>query len=171
MAGLIQQANEAAMQEEPMAQEQEPEQVEGEQLTDEEDEAYQAGINMAAEMLYKDDQSSEAFQAQLAEGDPLQSIADLTMFLVAKIEEAFQGQVPETIIIPLADEISDLVMEMGFESGAFDLSDDEIVQAKGFVINALFDEYGLEEADLEGMLEGVTADEVAELQQAFKGGV
>lgn len=141
-----------------------------EEMTPEEEEAYTAGMNMAAELLYNNDEASEGIQTTLAKSDKLQAIADVVTFVISQVEDAFQGQLPETVIVPLADEISDLTMELGMESGAFELSDDDIIQAKGVVMNSLFEDYGVEEEDLEGMLQGVTGDEIAELQQAFSGG-
>lgn len=149
------------------------EEVEGQDvednLTPEERESYNTAMEAVGEMLYTDDQSHEAIMQQLQSEEPLRAIAMVTSFIIAQLEQATQGQMPEQLIVPIADEVSDLVMELGEETGVFELSEEDILQAKGAVITSLFEDYGIEEEDLEELLQGVTADEVSGLQNVFGG--
>ncbi len=168
-AGLVQQAQAAptdVVGAAPVANEEVDQE---DNLTPEERESYDAAMNMVSEILYANDESSAAIMEQLGASEPLRAIAEVTSFLIAQIEEAFQGQLPETLIIPVADEASDLVIELGEKAGIFDLSDDEIIQAKGAVMTSLLEDYGIDEADLEEMMQGVTSEDVTQLQSVFGG--
>lgn len=143
--------------------------VESDDLDPEEREAYDAAMNMVSEIIYADDKASDTIMKKMEEGEPPQAIAELTSFIVAQIEQAFNGQVPETIIIPIGDETSDLLLELGEEKGLFKVDEQLYTQAKGAVVQELFDDYGVEEADMEGMLQGVTGEEVSQMKGMFEG--
>lgn len=137
--------------------------------TPEEQQQYDSAMQMVSEMLHANDDSSAQIVKMLSTDNPIAAITDVVEFLISKVEETFQGNLVETAIMPIADETTDWVIELGEEGGAFDLTDQEIVQAKGSVVQLLLDQYGVEQADMEGMLEGVSEEEVASYAQAFGG--
>ena len=141
--------------------------IENDDLTPEEREAYDSAMNMAAEIIYEDDKANSAVMEKMKGSDPPQAIADLTGFIISQIEQAFQGKVPETIIIPLGDEISDLLLELGETNGDFTINDEMYKKVKAFTVQELFEDYGIEEADMETMLQGVTGPEVEEMKSMF----
>lgn len=174
--GLITEATEAPVPEEAglATQAAAPEQVteEGEPATPEEQEAYDAAINMASELVHVNDESSEQIMSMLEEGeDPVPAVVNVVEFIMQKIEEAFQGNLPETVIIPAADEITDMVMDLGEEAGAFDLADDQIMLIKGSVVKSLLEQYqdGIEESDITELLQGVNPEEVNAFAPIFGG--
>lgn len=162
--GLVDQAQQMP-EEEPMEVE------EGESnLTPEEDETYQAAMQMASEIIHVEDASSEQILKLLESMEPIMGVAEATLFVVDQIEQAFEGQVPETLVVPIADEVSDLIMELGESAGIFTLDETFFKRAKAAMMKLLFDAYGVDETDMEGMLQGVTADEVKNMQGMFEGG-
>jgi hypothetical protein len=136
----------------------------GEAPAPEEQESYDSALKMAGEMLYADDASSDKFMSMLAEGEPVQAVAGVVTFIMDAIEDAFQGQLPEAVILPAADEITDMVLEMGETSGAIpEVTEDVAIQVKGAVTKALMDTYG---ADPDAFAEAVQSTDDATMQQA-----
>jgi hypothetical protein len=136
----------------------------GEAPAPEGQEAYDSALKMAGEMLYNDDTSSAKFMGMLSEGDPVQAVVGIVTFIIDAIEDAFQGQLPETVISPAADEITDMVLEMGEVSGAIpEVTEDVAIQFKGAVEKALIDTYG---TTPEAFAEAVQSTDDATMQQA-----
>lgn len=148
-------------------------QAAAEQPKPEEQEAYNAAVSMASEILHAKDESSQAITQMMTNADDAsapQIVADVTDLIIDQVEDAFGGELPESVIIPAADEISDLVIELGMESGAFQMDEAGATKAKGLVVQALMDTYGVEESALDGLLSGTTPEDVASYEQAFVGG-
>ena len=139
------------------------------EMTPEEDEAMASAIAMASELLYGDDKAHDTIMDGLTKGDPIETISDLTLFVVDQIEQQFQGKFPEGAVVPAADEISDMILELGETKGIFKVDEKMWQAAKGQMMSDLFEAYGIEEADLEGLMQGVTSDEVATMQKTFGG--
>ncbi|MCP4145428.1 MAG: hypothetical protein GY752_09115 [bacterium] len=141
-----------------------------EEFTPEEEGAYESAMEMIAEIIYVDDTANKSIMDQLKANEPAAAISETTVFLIDQVEQAFNGQLPEGIILPLADEASDLLLELLQEDGGVEIDQNVYTQAKGAVTQELLDAYGIDEADMEGMLQGVTADEVKGMQAQFEGG-
>lgn len=161
--GMVDEAQEVSAEDPELSPEEMP--------TPEEQEQYDSAMKMASEIMYADDTASDAVLEQLRQGDVPDAVASVTSFIITQIDEAYKGELGEVIIIPIADEISDLLLELAAEAGIFELKDGEIVtQTKGAVMQILFEDYGIDEEDLEGMLQGVTPGDIEELHKQFGGG-
>ena len=143
--------------------------TESDDLTPEEREAYDSAMQMVAEIIYKDDKASDAIMKQMSEGEPHQAIGKVTSFIISQIEQAFNGEVPESIIVPIGDETSDLLLELGETKGLFKLDENLYTKTKAAMMQSLFDDYGVDEAQMEEALQGVTGDQVQEMQSMFGG--
>ena len=161
--GMIDQAQ----QPDPNAEE--PELTPEETPTPEEQDAYDQAMSMVSEIIYNNDQAHDAVIKQLSEGEPAEAVAHVTSFIITQLEEALKGQLNEVIIIPLADEISNSLLELALEAGIFELTDKIVMGAKGAVMRVLFEDYGIEEDQMESMLQGVTAGDVETLHSQFGG--
>jgi hypothetical protein len=141
-----------------------PEAATGEAASADEQEAYTSAMKMAGAMLYNDDASSDKFMGMLSEGEPVQAVVGIVTFIIDAIEDTFQGQLPEAAILPAADEITDMVLEMGEESGKIpEVTEDVAIQVKGAVTKSLMDTYG---ADPDAFAEAVQSTDDATMQQA-----
>ena len=89
--------------------------------------------------------------------------------LIEKVEETFKGNYPEELILPTADEVSDILLELADEANVFEVTEQVAVDAKGQVVQLLMDEYGADPEDVQGQMEGVTQEDVAEMQTMFGG--
>jgi len=136
----------------------------GEAASADEQEAYDSALKMAGEMLYGDDTSSDKFMGMLSEGEPVQAVAGIVTFIIDAIEDVFQGQLPEAVIVPASDEITDMVLEMAEQAGVIpEVTEDIAVQVKGAVMQSLVETYG---ADPEAFAEAVQGTDDATMQQA-----
>jgi len=164
--------NPTAQQPEPMAPMSSPNPAqaegEGEDLTNEEQSAYNSAMEMVAEVIYGNDKSSQAVMKQLRPDDPVTSVAEVTTLLIDQVEQAFNGKVPESIVIPLADETSDLLLELISEGTDAEIDQNTYTKVKGAVTKELGAAYGVQEGDMEGMLQGVTSDEVTAMKGMFE---
>lgn len=163
--GLIQQAQE------PIQQMQESAPVEEDSnLTPEEAKAYDSAMQMVGELIYNNDDSSQAVLDLMRAGDPAMSIAEATIFVMSQIEEAFQGNYPEELIIITADEVSDLLMELADEAKVVTMTERIATNVKQQVIEQLAEEYGADPEDLQTAFGDITQDDVMEMQSLIGGG-
>jgi hypothetical protein len=180
--GLVERAQTPAPNEAPMAptsmaptsMDQAPSQeqsaVEGEpNTTPEEDQAHEAAMTMVSELLYSNEKSNTAIMQMLKPENPAASASEVSIFLLSKIEETFQGNYPETLILPTADEISDMVLEIAEESGKFEVTEDVAVQAKSLMVQQLVQDYGVDEQAFKDATQDVTEDDINQYQQMFGG--
>jgi len=132
-----------------------------EAATPEEQEAYDSAMQMASEMLHASDEASAQILQMMSGENPIDGIVSVVEFIIGKIEETFQGNLPEATIIPLSDEISDWVIELGEEAGLFDLSEDQIFETKGAIVNSLTEQYGgVAQEDMQGLMKGTSEEAV-----------
>jgi len=135
--------------------------IEGQEpLTPEEQDAYDSAMNMAAEMMYSNDSTNADIMTMMTENQPQQGVATAVSFVMSQLETAFKGQLPETVIIPLGDSISDLLMEMAGEAQLFEMTEELFAQIKGNVMQYLFDDYGVDEEEMREMMVGVTDEDL-----------
>jgi len=153
----------------PTAPVAEPAEDDESNATPEEQEAYDAAMKMVGELLYTDDESYQAIMNLISEDDLAGTIAEATIFALSQIEETFQGQYPEVLIVPTVDEISDMLMELVDESGKAKITEQVAADVKVQVIEQLADEYGADPADLQEALGDVTQADVDEMQSLFGG--
>lgn len=161
--GLVQRAQEPSPAEEPASEEES-------NLTPEEQESYTSAMQMVGELIYNNDESHQAVLDAISGDDiPAEGIADASMFLLAKVEEAFQGQYPEELILPTVDEITDLLLELAAEAKLFEVNEQLAIDAKSASTQALIDEYGVDPANVEAVMGDITQTEVDEMQSMFGG--
>ena len=162
--GLVQQAETPTPEEESNVT---PEVEEESNLTPEEQEIYDSAMQMVGELIYNNDESHQAVMDMITAENPALTIADATIFLLSKVEETFQGQYPEELIIITADEISDLVMELIDESGKVPVTEDIAKEVKTQVIEQLAEEYGADPEDLQVGFGDVTQTELEQAQATY----
>ena len=170
--GLVERATAAA----PMPEEQgmDPSMTQGmatedgdPNTTPEEDQAHEAAITMVSELLYTNDESNAAIMEMLNPENAAASASEVSIFLLSKVEETFQGNYPETLVLPTADAISDMVLEIADESGAFEVTEDIAVEAKSLMVQQLVADYGVDEQSFRDATQDVTQEDMAQYEQMF----
>jgi hypothetical protein len=137
--------------------------------TPEEDKAHEAAMTMVSELLYTNDKSNTAIMNILKADNPAASASEAAIFLLSKVEETFQGNYPETLVLPTADEISDMVLELAEESGKFEVTEDIAVKAKSLMVQQLIQDYGVDEQSFADATQDVTQDDITQYEQMFGG--
>jgi hypothetical protein len=137
--------------------------------TPKEDKAHEAAMTMVSELLYANDKSNTAIMNMLKEDNPAASASEASIFLLSKVEETFKGNYPEALVLPTADEISDMVLELADESGKFEVTEDVAVKAKSLMVQQLVQDYGVDEQSFRDATQDVTQDDMAQYEQMFGG--
>lgn len=136
----------------------------------EEQKAYDQALQIASKILHGEDGVSDQLQKALAVDDlekSPQAISTVTIMLVDKVEEAMQGQLPETVILSAAEEISELVMEFSEAAGGPRLDNKAVNRSKGMMVKKLLEMYGDDPMQSEGLLTNVTEGDVNKYSEAF----
>ena len=162
--GLVQQAQKSQP---PTANDAAPGEEDESNLTPEEQEIYDSAMSMVSEIIYANDESHQAIVESLSGDDIAYKVADSTVMLLSKIEETFQGNYPEDLIIITADEISDLLLELGGEAGNYEYTEELSKETKVLLIDLLGEEYGADPADIEEALGDITSDDVSNVNKEF----
>jgi len=141
---------------------------EGEAVSPEDQQAYDDAMQMVGQLIYKNEQISDKLVAMVKQEDPATGIADASAFVLSKIEETFQGEYPEDLIVQTADEISDLIMELVEASGTVpEVTEDIAVKAKGLLTQQLIEAYGVDPQQFEAATQDVSEEDLAEYSKMF----
>lgn len=140
-----------------------------EAATPEEQAAYDAALGMASELIYTNEESSDTILQMMGQGDPVTAVVDAAEFVMAEIEDTFKGQLPEATVIPIADEVTDLLMELGAEAGSFAMDEPTAIKIKGAVVRSLLDQYGAPKEEIDQIVAGLSEADIAEHEQMFGG--
>ncbi len=158
--GLVQQAEEDATA---------PVEGEDTNLTPEEQSDYDAAMTMIGEILYNNDESSQAVLDLMKDEDPVAGVADAAMFLISQIEQTYQGNFPEQLILPVTDEATDMLLELGETAELFKVDEKMAIAVKSAAAEELVAEYGADPAAVEEHLGDVTEQDVTEMEGMFGG--
>ena len=90
---------------------------------------------------------------------------------MSQIEDAFEGELPEEVILPVADEIVDLVLELADAAGAADVTPEMAEQAKVLTGHKIMEEYGVVAEDYEQAAGQFTPEDLDGVQQMMQGAV
>lgn len=134
-------------------------------LNPEEQKTYDSAMQMVGELIYSNDEAFTAIMDLITPENPAVSVAEATTFVLSKVEETFQGNYPEELVITTADEISDLLLELADESGKFEVTEQIAQESKMELIDLLAQDYGADPADIEEALSDITDDDVTEMQK------
>ena len=138
-----------------------------ESVSPEQQEAYESAMQMVGQLLYVNDQVNAKLMQMVKPENPATGIADASAFLLSKIEEAFEGEYPEDLVVNTADEISDLVMELVDAAGNVEVTEDIAIEAKGLLTQQIIEAYGVDESDFEAATQDVSEEDVEQYAQMF----
>lgn len=136
----------------------------------EDQEAIDAALDYVAMIVYEKDETSGKIVKQLTnagEENVVEVIAQTANMLIASVEDQFEGLLPEKIIIPLGDIIAKMLIDLGTQAGAFKLSEDQIIKARGTVVKLLYDTYGVSKEAMQGVTQGVTQEDLQGAAEMF----
>lgn len=136
-----------------------------EAMTEEEEAALGAGLDEATKILYENEQASEQI-AKLIQQKPFhQGVGSAAAMLTIQADKAVDGELPETVVIPLGAQVLELVADMGEELGFFKADDKLMARAAQAMLKDLYAEYGMNEDEVRGLAATAGDEEANALKQ------
>ena len=136
--------------------------------TPEESDAYEKGVIAIMRTLYDSGAADDIVASVVkANGDP-DSIAKATLQLMKSIDEATGGQIPETVLAPLATEALTQIVEM-VEATGIEVGGRGIAQALQIMLLDFMTEYGADPAQIQQALATVDTEAVGKIIDQERG--
>jgi hypothetical protein len=146
MAGLI---------ENQMAEQGMPPQEEAEGEVSEKDPNFQAAIQYAMQVLYEKGAAKDiAAQVRAAQGNPVEGIADIAYEITSVVDEKTEGAVPDELLVPLAMQILEEVVEIS-EAAGIKLEPADVAGAFKQMILRYLGEQGVDTTELQQAMDQV----------------
>ncbi len=140
MAGLLTQAQQAAPQMGAQP-------AEGDAPSPEEQEWYDGVQKAAGEILFKNEKSSAQVVQMIDPNNPAESAGIAAAMVLIQVDRGMDGEIPETVILPAAEEILDHVLDIAEAAKALERSPELEEEAARAMVERLTEEYGVDEAD------------------------
>jgi hypothetical protein len=136
--------------------------------TPEEEDAYEKGVIAIMRVLY-DSGAADGIVESIASvnGNP-DAIAKATLQLMKSIDEATGGQIPETVLAPLATEALTQIVEL-VEAAGVEVGGRGIAQALQIMLLDFMTEYGADPAQIQQALSTVDTDAIGKLIDQQRG--
>jgi len=142
----------------------------GTELDPEIQEVYDSAMEMVSELLHVNQQSSDGILKFIDNANtPQEGVAEATDLVLSKLEEAFDGKLPEEIILHLVEEITDLLVEMVEVAGIAEITGDFVDQAKILTALKIMEEYGVEQQDFESVATNVAPEDIRRIEGVLTG--
>ncbi len=146
MAGLIQKQ---------MADQGMPPQEAPESEVSENDPNFQAAIQYAMQVLYEKGAAKDiAAQVRAAQGNPVEGIADIAYEITSVVDEKTEGAVPDELLVPLAMQILEEVVEIS-EAAGIKLAPADVAGAFKQMILRYLGEQGVDTTELQQAMDQV----------------
>ncbi len=146
MAGLIQKQ---------MADQGMPPQEAPESEVSENDPNFQAAIQYAMQVLYEKGAAKDiAAQVRAAQGNPVEGIADIAYEITSVVDEKTEGAVPDELLVPLAMQILEEVVEIS-EAAGIKLAPADVAGAFKQMILRYLGEQGVDTSELQQAMDQV----------------
>ena len=141
-----------------MEPQQQPESQEGEEqsnVTSEEQAIYKDYVMQAAAMVYDEKASQELLGILGQTGNIEEGVANMAFLAVTQLDEANGGNIPEELILPVAEDIIEMVIELAEAKTQQEISEDQYAKISQLTVLRLMEEYGVDEEDMQAALEGI----------------
>lgn len=136
--------------------------------TPEEEDAYEKGVIAIMRTLYDSGAADDIVEAAVKAGGDPDSIAKATLQLMKSIDEATGGQIPETVLAPLATEALTQIVEL-VEAAGVEVGGRGIAQALQIMLLDFMTEYGADPAQIQQALSTVDTDAIGKLIDQQRG--
>lgn len=137
-------------------------------VTGEEQAEYERGLAACMKLLHGDAKSQKAIIERIDPANPVGSIAEVIVMIVTTVDD--KVDLLEDTIMPLAEELVNLVIEAAVESGRVKkVSPKEAEQILATASELLVDHYGADEEDFQSVAGSLTPEEEQEMAAAHAG--
>jgi hypothetical protein len=136
--------------------------------TPEEQDAYEKGVVAIMRVLYDSNAADPIVESIVNAGGDPDSIAKATLSLMQSIDERTGGQIPETVLAPLATEALTQIVEL-VEAAGVEVGGRGIAQALQIMLLDFMTEYGADPAQIKEALASVDTEAVGKLIDQQRG--
>ena len=136
--------------------------------TPEEEDAYEKGVIAIMRTLYDSGAADDIVESAVKAGGDPDAIAKATLQLMKSIDEATGGQIPETVLAPLATEALTQIVEL-VEATGVEVGGRGIAQALQIMLLDFMTEYGADPAQIQQALSTVDTDAIGKLIDQQRG--
>lgn len=136
--------------------------------TPEEEDAYEKGVIAIMRVLYDSGAADGIVDGAVSAGGSPEAIAKATLALMTSIDEATGGQIPETVLAPLATEALTQIVEL-VEAAGVEVGGRGIAQALQIMLLDFMTEYGADPAQIQQALSTVDTDAIGKLIDQQRG--
>jgi hypothetical protein len=168
--GMMQQAGtpmpEALEAEAPEA---EAPEAEGDQAAPEEQAEYERAMAGLYDALYVNDKSSQAVVDMIQPEDKNGSVVKAVVLLVQQLDKKLQ--LDEVVIPQIAQDATELVVEIAEKAKKVQFSEDELQSITGAVMEGVFQVFGVSPEDAQDFMSSVPPEEQAAMKQEYDGAV
>lgn len=138
-----------------MGAQQAPAQGEDIQAPDENDPNFQAAVKYAMEVLYGKGAAKDiAKQVRAAQGNPVEGVANIAYEITSVVDEKTEGAVPDELLVPLAMQILEEVVEIA-EAAGITLSPVDVAAAFKQMILRYLTEQGVDTSQLQTAMDQI----------------
>lgn len=131
-----------------------------EEMTPEEQEAYDRVVLAAADILWGDNTHEQVLKMLGAEADnPPMAIANVSTMLLVQIDEQMEGGIPETILLTPLEEIIEQTGGVAAAAGIFAVDDKVLNLAAQGALEILGPQFGITPEDIQELLESIDPTE------------
>lgn len=136
-------------------------------VTGEEQQEYERGLSACVKMLHGDAKSQMAIVERIDPTNPVGSLAEIIVMVITTVDDKID--LGEDTILPLAEELVDLVIEVATASGRVkSVSSKQAEQILGTATELLIDHYGADEESFQEVAGGLSADQEKELASQYQ---
>lgn len=131
-----------------------------------EQEDYDRTVNAALGVIYEDSMHKNIMQ-MLSSGkeSPAKTLANVTAMIIQSLDEKSGGQIPETVILPAAEEILGEIAELAHKAKVFSVDESILSEAEDETSMQLMQVYDPQGEGAEEFLNSVDKGEVEKVRQ------
>lgn len=139
-------------------------------ISSEHQEVYDSAMQMVGELLHANKEASDGILDYIDQSETLEEgVAEASDLVISRVEEAFQGQVPEELILHITDEVSDLLVEMAVAAGMAEDTKQFSERAKILSTLQIMEEYGVEQGDYESAAANYAPEDIMNIEKIMLG--
>jgi hypothetical protein len=143
-----------------------PAMADDDEATPEEQAEYERAIGALGQVIYANDDTSGAVLDQLQPEDPIGSVAKAGILLVKTLDEKLQ--LDEAVIPQLTIEVADRLVDLAEAKFGSEFSEQEAQAVTGATWEGVMDLFGIDPEAYEEFVAGMSDEDIAQQQQAYK---
>jgi hypothetical protein len=117
-------------------------------------------VDNAMELLYSDEIASKLLKLGGNNKDSVEGMADMISMSVIKVDEKNGDQIPEDLILPLTEQVTQMVEELIESQTKKPVPEKAVIKASQLAVRNLIEHYGVSDEHIANALQGMNPEEV-----------